>query len=160
MLAGRGIRWIGALLLGVALAAGPAAAANADDILGEWITQEGKARVLIYRCERDQYCGKVVWLREAVYGADDPDAGQPIRDRWNPDPEKRARGLQGLDVLFGFRFDGRRWDAGRIYNPEEGRTYSCVLELESPARLKVRGYVGVTMLGRTVHWTRAPAPTR
>jgi uncharacterized protein (DUF2147 family) len=155
MLTWRGMHWVGVLWIGVGLGVSPLSAASADDILGEWTTQSGKARVLIYRCNSDQYCGKVVWLREAAYGPDDPEAGQPIRDRWNPDPEKRARALQGLDVLLGFRFDGRRWDAGRIYNPEEGRTYSCVLELESPARLKVRGYVGVTMLGRTVHWTRA-----
>jgi uncharacterized protein (DUF2147 family) len=47
-----------------------------------------------------------------------------------------------------------RWKKGIIYAPDDGKTYKCKLTMEEPDRLKVRGYIGISMLGRTEEWTR------
>jgi len=47
------------------------------------------------------------------------------------------------------------WEDGEIYDPKSGKTYDCYLKLETPDKLKVRGYVGISLLGRTSKWTRA-----
>ncbi|MBX7056909.1 MAG: DUF2147 domain-containing protein [Leptospirales bacterium] len=143
---------LSALFLGFAALA-PAYAQNADAVLGTWTTQSGNARVQIYKCGSN-YCGKIVWLREPNYPAGDAMAGQPKVDRENPDQSKRTRPIMGLNLVWGFSYDDGEWSGGRIYNPEEGKTYSCTLTLESPNRLKVRGYIGVSLIGKTQYWTR------
>ena len=46
------------------------------------------------------------------------------------------------------------WSGGRIYNPEDGKTYKCKLTLKDDNTLTVRGYVGLTIFGKTQYWTR------
>ncbi|MCB1318417.1 MAG: DUF2147 domain-containing protein [Leptospiraceae bacterium] len=132
----------------------PLQAAGPDDYLGTWTTQSGKSRVLLFKCQGDKLCGKIVWLSEPNYPAGDAEAGQPKHDRNNPDASKRDRPIQGMFLVWGFTWDGEKWEDGHIYNPEDGKTYSCYMELEAPNRLKVRGYVGFSALGKTVYWTR------
>jgi uncharacterized protein (DUF2147 family) len=146
---------ITAILFGFAFLS-PAYAASADDVLGAWVTQKGNSKVTIYKCgkSKDKFCGKITWLKEPNYPADDKMAGQAKVDRENPDASKHTRPIMGLNLVWGFKFDGSKWVDGKIYNPEDGKTYSCFMELESPNKLKVRGYVGVSLLGKTVHWTR------
>jgi uncharacterized protein (DUF2147 family) len=61
-----------------------------------------------------------------------------------------------LPILKDFEFTGKStWENGTIYDPKNGKTYSCYLILQPDKTLKVRGYVGVSMLGRTTIWTRA-----
>lgn len=117
-----------------------------DTILGVWATEDDEAHVEIY--ERDErYYGKFVWFK------DEPKDGGP--DEKNPDPALRDRILLGSDFILGFEFDGRKWKKGRIYNPEDGKRYKADLELEGEI-LKVRGWIGIRLLGRTVRWTRVP----
>jgi uncharacterized protein (DUF2147 family) len=60
----------------------------------------------------------------------------------------------GLDILSGFKYGGGNiWQDGKIYDPKNGKTYSCKMTLEGN-ELKVRGYVGFSLLGRTTVWTR------
>jgi len=57
--------------------------------------------------------------------------------------------------LEGFRYTGDNlWEGGRIYNPEDGRKYRCKLWLDGENRLKLRGYVGMSLLGKTETWIR------
>jgi uncharacterized protein (DUF2147 family) len=84
-------------------------------------------------------------------------AGTPLLDIHNPDPARRKTPLVGLIFLQGFQPDGSRlWDHGTVYDPKSGKTYSCTLELEGADRLKVHGYIGFSVLGRTEIWTRVP----
>ena len=58
-------------------------------------------------------------------------------------------------ILHQMKYDGRaQWSGGSIYDPDTGHTYSCKLELLDPNKLKVRGFLGVSLLGRTQIWTR------
>ena len=138
---------IGAALLFITL---PSVwAQDADAILGEWLTEEGKAKVEIYSCE-DSYCGKIVLLKEPK----NPD-GTNKRDINNPDENLRSRTIVGTNILTGLRYEGEgEWEDGEIYDPESGKTYSCRLELEDQNTLEVRGFIGLSLLGRSQTWTR------
>lgn len=147
-------------LLFVLLAALPAAAAavdGADAILGLWETaptDKGHARVEI-RVADGVYRGRIVWLSEPEFPAGDPQAGEPKVDRLNPDPEVRGRPILGLPLMEGFRYEGDRvWKGGRIYDPETGKTYRSNIRLDEDGSLKVRGFVGISLLGRTTVWVR------
>ncbi len=94
----------------------------------------------------------VVAIRDAVYGPDETAGkpGTPRRDDNNPEPEMRSRLLIGLELLEDYRWTGRRWE-GKIYDPGSGNTYSSRMELDGN-RLRMRGYIGMPMLGRTRHF--------
>ncbi len=63
--------------------------------------------------------------------------------------------VKGLDILSGFHFDSdKKWEDGTIYNPRDGKTYSCYLKILEDGRLKVRGFVGISIIGKTNYWTR------
>lgn len=122
-------------------------AQKADDVLGYWLTDEKTAKIEIYK-EGDIYNGKIVWLNEP-----NGDDGSPKKDVENPDKSLRTRPLMGLNMVSGFTFDDEQWEDGEIYDPKEGKTYSCRLRLKKD-KLEVRGYIGAPMFGKTVIWTR------
>lgn len=128
---------------------------DGDSILGQWNTAEGRSRVEIYKCV-DQYCGRIIWLKKPLYPEDDAEgmAGKPKVDRENPDPALRNQPLLGMDILKGFHYDGHKWRDGTIYDPREGKTYSCKITLGDKGQLKVRGFIGFSLFGRTTEWTR------
>lgn len=105
----------------------------------------------------DGLAGRIRWLEKPLYPPGDPDAGKPKVDRENPNPSLRVRPVLGLEILGGFRWDGTRWVDGTIYDPVSGNTYRATLYLESRDRLRLRGYVGIPLLGRTEVWTRVEA---
>jgi uncharacterized protein (DUF2147 family) len=143
--------------LGVFLLSGSGAAAqNPEAIVGKWWNEERDAQIEIYPCE-GKFCGKIVWLQEPDYPANDPKGmgGKPKVDRENPDAAQRERPLVGMNLVWGFAPSGESvWEGGYIYNPREGKTYKCKLTLENPERLKVRGFIGVSLIGKTNIWTR------
>ncbi len=124
------------------------AAAGASPV-GLWYAEGGAAQVQIDRCDRT-LCGRIVWLRSPF----DED-GCDQRDARNPDVTLRDRPLIGLEVLTGLASaDGQLWNGGAIYDPTSGRTYRCTAELDGANRLRLRGFIGVPLLGRTTTWVR------
>jgi uncharacterized protein (DUF2147 family) len=114
-----------------------------DAILGEWINSEEDAKFQIYS-NAGKYFGKIIW-----------GTGGNTKDVKNLDESLRSRNLVGLVILNNFIFDGNGfWTDGTIYNPKDGKTYSCKLSLKSPKKLEVRGYVGIPMFGKTETWTK------
>jgi uncharacterized protein (DUF2147 family) len=134
-------RW----LLGILFLAWPAAATAAADIGGNWITQDKSAVVAFGRCGTS-LCGNI--LRILVQKPD-----MPKTDTRNPDPSQRTRPLQGLRILSGFRQKGDRWEGGRIYDPESGKTYASKLRLNADGTLSVSGCIAIFC--KTQRWTRA-----
>jgi len=137
-----------ALQLSVFYATDATAQVKPDDIAGIWLTHGDKpAKISIFR-SGEKFYGRIVYLQF-------PDKdGKPILDSKNPDKSKRIQPVLGLEILKGFRFDEDEWNKGEIYDPQSGKTYSCTLTLKDPHTLKVRGYIGITLLGRTEIWTR------
>ena len=97
---------------------------------------------------------RVLAIRDAVYLADEGlgEPGSPRRDDNNPDTALTGRLLVGMELLSGYRWTGKRWE-GKIYDPGSGNTYSSRMEPDGK-RLKMRGYIGVPMLGRTQYFDR------
>jgi uncharacterized protein (DUF2147 family) len=124
-----------------------------DDIIGFWLTHgEKPAKVQVYKTD-DRYAGKIIWLQFPV------ENGKPKMDNKNPEESKRSQPIVGLVIMNGFRFDSDgEWSDGKIYDPQNGKTYSCYLSLKDKNTLKVRGYIGISLLGRTEVWTRTSSP--
>ena len=132
----------------------PARSGEATPV-GVWYAEGGAAQVAIEPCG-SELCGRVVWLRSPL----DED-GCDLRDRHNPDPTLRSRRVMGLEVLQGLtpRPNGT-WASGSVYDPATGNTYTCHLAFDGNDRLRLRGYVGIPLLGRTTTWTRVGAENR
>ena len=62
--------------------------------------------------------------------------------------------LKGLIVIDGLKKDGSEWNGAKILDPKTGSEYKCYITLEEPNKLKVRGYLGFALLGRTQYWFR------
>ena len=127
---------------------------GADGILGVWLTADGKARVDITK-QNEIYAGRIVWLQEQRYPADDKQGmgGKLKVDRENPDKSLHTRPIIGLPLVTRFRYAGDSvWEGGKIYDPESGSTYRCKLTLMPDGTLKVRGYLGI--FWRTEVWKR------
>jgi uncharacterized protein (DUF2147 family) len=133
-------------LTGVVHGAEPAAA----DITGIWLVESGEARIELAPCG-DGLCGTVVWMREPF----DED-GNEKRDIFNPDESLRGRKVVGLRIMEVHRKPGKLSWKGRIYDANKGNTYRCTLESQSENLLKFRGYIGISLFGRTSYWTRVP----
>ncbi|MBM3442829.1 MAG: DUF2147 domain-containing protein [Bacteroidetes bacterium] len=139
-----------AILFGGSFTTDPA---NSDAIVGVWKTGEGTAMVRIYK-NGEKYQGRVVWLKEP----NDPETGKPKVDKNHPEEASRTRPLLGLINVWGFVYkDNNTWDEGNIYDPKNGSTYSCTIRMTNPNTLEVRGYIGVSLIGRTDVWTRQVA---
>ena len=153
------------LTLALTLLAASPIAADGDGILGRWHTEPkkgGYARVEIVE-ENDRYHGSIVWLSEPDFPTDDERGmgGRPKVDRENPDPDLRNRPIVGIRLLTEFEYVGKdQWKRGTIYDPENGKTYKCNIKLQDGDTLKVRGYIGMSLLGRTTIWERASDPAR
>lgn len=139
-----------ALIISVFIAALGFSQSEADRILGLWQTGSGKGRIKITRYGDNKFGGKLVWLREP-----NDASGKPKVDDKNPDPAKRSAPKIGLNNLLGFTYEGDgEYENGTIYDPENGKTYKCIMKLENANTLKVRGYIGFSLIGRTDTWTR------
>lgn len=118
---------------------------SADAIVGTWLTASGKAKVQIYK-EGEKYNGRIVWLKTPTY-----EDGKAKTDKNNPDKTKQSTPLLGLNMLKGFEFDEDEWEDGTIYDPENGKTYSCTIKYRD-GKLDLRGYIGISLIGRTQTW--------
>jgi uncharacterized protein (DUF2147 family) len=130
-----------------ALAVPLAAFADSKDVDGRWLVQDGNAVVEIRDCGDGTPCGYLDWVDMSEASSD--------RDINNPDPELNGRPLIGMPMLWGFREKGKSWGRGRIYDPEEGKTYGSNLKRLDDGNLRVKGCIGP--LCKTQIWT--PAPT-
>ena len=122
-------------------------AQQADAVLGKWYNTEKDAQVEIFK-EEGKYFGKIVWLKDPV------ENGKPKVDKNNSDKSLRERPIMGMRLLNNFQFKNGVWEEGTIYDPKNGKTYSCIIKRKDAKTLEVRGYVGFSMIGRTVEWTR------
>jgi len=122
---------------------------KADQLTGVWEPSHGKARIKIDKIA-DKYFGKIVWLREP----NDPNTQQPKVDKNNPDQSLRQVPLKGYRILKDFSFKEGEWTDGTIYDPENGSTYNCVIKMQDPNTLDIRGYIGIKTFGRTDVWKR------
>lgn len=121
---------------------------TSDAIVGKWLNSSGEAHIEISK-RGNKFFGKIVWLK-----ATKDEKGIVKTDLKNPDESLRSRPILGLEILKNFVFEDKRWTDGTIYDPKSGKNYSCNITLKDNGLLSVRGYVGISLLGRTDVWKR------
>jgi uncharacterized protein (DUF2147 family) len=123
---------------------------NGDGCVGVWLTGSEEGQIQIFK-QGDRYFGKIVWIKDPI----DAKTGKPPIDSKNPDPAKRTQLIAGLVNLTNLKYEGKnQWDGGKIYDPQNGKVYDCKIKLVNANRLDVRGYIGVSFVGRTETWKR------
>ena len=123
-------------------------AQSADAILGSWVNPSGEDHILIYK-KGTKFFGKLDWIKHP-----NDEHGNPKTDYKNPDKALQTRPDLGLELLKDFTYQGEAvYENGTIYDHKSGKTYSCKMTLEGNT-LRIRGYIGISLLGRTEIWTR------
>jgi uncharacterized protein (DUF2147 family) len=118
-------------------------------VLGKWKTiddETGEAKSIVEIYEKTgKIYGKVIEILDVVHknnsckNCSGEDANKPIL---------------GLTVIKGLTRDGKEYNSGKILDPKSGKLYQCFITLEGNEKLKVRGYIGISLLGRTQYWQR------
>jgi uncharacterized protein (DUF2147 family) len=132
--------------------------ASGDQIVGSWLTPDDKAVVEIY-LQDGQYFGKFSSLKEPTYAVGHADGldGQVKVDLNNPDVTQHTQPIIGLVMLNGMTYAGEKkgkhnWKGGTIYDPGNGKAYKCTIKLNADGTLDLRGYIGISLFGRTQTW--------
>ncbi len=116
---------------------------KAGDIIGTYMNPDADAVLKIYETS-GKYFGKLIWTKNPNN-----------LDNNNPDVSKRSQKRLGLVIMNNFKFDGDdTWDSGTIYDPKNGKTYDCKVTRDAKGNLDIRGYIGISLLGRTSHFTK------
>ena len=119
--------------------------------VGLWWADGGSAKVQVQEMD-GALQGTIVWLR-APFGLD----GNPLRDANHPDAARRDAPVIGIQMLAGFAPDEDttgRWSGGSVYDPGNGRTYRGTITMDGDNRLLLRGFMGISLFGRTTTWFR------
>ena len=118
-------------------------AQSGDALIGTYMTDKNEGMVDITK-KGNKYYGTLTWTKT------------PGKlDEFNPDAKQKTDKLAGKEILKDFVFDGKDlWHNGTIYDPKNGKTYSCKITRDDKGNLNVRGYIGVSMLGRTTFWVK------
>ena len=119
-----------------------------ESLIGTWktiddVTGDAKSHIEIYQ-DNGAFCGKIKSLLQR-----DPDT---VCESCKG--VKKDQPLVGMVIMEGLIPHKNYWSNGTIMDPENGKTYKCKIYLESPDKLKVRGYIGIEALGRNQYWTR------
>ncbi len=122
---------------------------NAQDVIGKWKTiddKTGKTKSIIeiYK-DGDKYYGKIVQL---LTEENKDGVCRTCETKY------KDKNIIGLVILKDLKKDGDTYEDGEIIDPKNGKSYSCYIELVEPNKLKVRGYIGFSLLGRTQYWYR------
>ena len=129
-----------AALLGFALmGAAPATPSAPGSPLGEWTTQGGEDVVRIEPCG-EALCGRIVGI---------------VRNPGEPIPtDAHGTSQCGLLLINNERSNGHGAWLGQVIDPRNGKVYRAKLWVDDQGALRLRGFVGVTLLGRTQTWPR------
>ena len=123
--------------------------ASAGDPRGNWMTENGRAKVAIVNCGGG-LCGNIVALKEP----NDPATGQPKTDKNNPDAAKRIRPMVGVQIVIDMKPDTADKWKGQVYNAEDGKTYSGSITLVDTKTLTLQGCALGGLICKSQTWTR------
>jgi uncharacterized protein (DUF2147 family) len=125
--------------------------ASKHPLTGLWVeAKKHKIAVWVEECQ-GQLCGRIYWLKKPL-----TKNGTPKLDDKNPKVALRTRHQCGLQILSGFSPSKKAnvWHNGEIYNPKSGKTYHSEIYLAKNETLKIRGYIGIPLFGKTLEWQR------
>ncbi|TCC91959.1 DUF2147 domain-containing protein [Pedobacter frigiditerrae] len=119
-----------------------------DDILGKWLNSSGEGQIEIFK-KGEKYFGKLVWIKDP-----NDENGKPRTDVKNPNTSLRTKPILGLEIVKDFVYEDNEWTEGKVYDPKTGKSYSGNMSLEGVNKLKMRGYIGISLIGRTEVWKK------
>ncbi|MDG1653534.1 MAG: DUF2147 domain-containing protein [Flavobacteriaceae bacterium] len=120
-----------------------------DPIEGTWVTQDDetgkqKSEVLIYKEDGKLY-GKITKLLLPE------DQGKKCV---NCKGANKDQPIEGMIIIKDLELEDDTWEEGTILDPKSGKVYDCYVDFEDTNTLKVRGFLGFSLLGRTQIWKR------
>lgn len=134
------------IVLSVAFLTQTAQANDAHDPTGYWLTENERAVIKVKDCD-EGLCGSIHWIIE----------GGLQFDEFNPDINRQKDPLCRRQIMSGFKQSSGNlnyWSGGEIYKADEGDTYNANVTVLSSNKMKVRGYIGISMFGKSQTWTR------
>jgi len=125
---------------------------NMSSPVGKWRTVDdrtGKVRAIVNIWEEgDRLYGKIERLIDPDLRLPNPQCIQCIGDL-------KGKPVIGMRILWDLRKDGDQWSGGKVLDPENGRSYRCIIAMQESGKiLKVRGFIGFSIFGRTQYWLR------
>ena len=122
---------------------------GAQSIFGKWktidpVTGNDESIIEVYKKDGKAYAKVIAIINEAD------------RDKTciNCKGKNKNKPILGLDILDGLKENGDEWSGGKILDPKNGKYYKCYIKLTEENTLKLRGYIGISLLGRTEYWYR------
>ena len=126
------------------------ASINAQTIFGKWNSTNddtGEVDSVVEVYEKDgKAFAKIIEIK-------DPNRQNAVCTECKGD--NKGKRILGLNILTGLEKDGDEWSGGEILDPRNGKVYKCYIELVEPNKLKIRGYIGFSLIGKTKYWKRA-----
>lgn len=124
--------------------------AFSQDIVGKWKTiddETGKAKsiVEIFKATDGKFYGKVYKILTV---------GEENKKCTVCTGAKKDKPITGMLIVEKMSKDGAEWNGGTIFDPNKNKTYKCYMALETSDKLKVRGFIGFSLIGRTQYWYR------
>lgn len=135
-------------LLSAALAL-PVLANEGPSPVGIWLSDDKESKLEVFQCE-EKLCGKIIWLKN-----NKREDGSPLLDANNEDESLRNRPILGLEILQGLeKQSAKKWDDGKVYDPESGKTYRAKIALKSSEKMKLSGCIN-SFLCQGDNWHRS-----
>ena len=123
---------------------------NSQTIFGKWLSTNddtGEIDSVIEMYEKDgKAYAKVIEIK-------DPNRQTAVCEKC--EGANKNKPILGLEILTGLEKDDDEWSGGEILDPRNGNVYKCYIKLVKPNKLKLRGFIGFSLLGKTKYWTRA-----
>jgi uncharacterized protein (DUF2147 family) len=127
-------------------------AQNAQAIIGTWWNDKKTSKIEVKEVD-GKFIGTVIYITPEKYVN-----GEPEKDTNNPDPKLRSQSRLVIQILKELKYVAKNnnWQNGRIYDPDNGKTYDCYAWFDKdPNTLYLKGYVvGIKWLGRSTIWTK------
>jgi uncharacterized protein (DUF2147 family) len=120
-----------------------------DKVLGMWITADKIVKIEIYR-SGNKYFGKVLW-GALLY---EKDGKTSLKDIKNPDSKLKNRDCIGLVFITDLTYSDGEYTGGQIFDSSHGTTYNLKMKMLDDNDLEMRGYMGMSLFGRTLKWIR------
>jgi uncharacterized protein (DUF2147 family) len=123
----------------------PAAkSANAGEagIVGEWWTEKKEGRIRFSKYRDGTYTGVLTWSKH------------PRPDTENDNPKLRKRSIIGIILMWKLHYEDGEYEDGYVYNPEDGNVYRIDAKVIDRDKLKIHGYLGLSIFGQSQIWTR------
>lgn len=118
--------------------------ASVHDVYGLWMSEAKDGHIEVWDCGDGTPCGTLVWV--------DPEKADTLLDARNKDKVLRNRALVGVPIIWDFKRSKKGWKSGKIYNPEDGKTFTARIKRQEKNHLQVKGFLGVICI--TNIWTR------